>query len=56
MSARAPQELATALPFIQDGRHGVREFIADLYAGLSHLIDEARASGELLAADFGCSR
>jgi AcrR family transcriptional regulator len=36
-------------PFIDDSRHGVKEFMATLYGGLNRLIDEAKAAGEIEA-------
>jgi AcrR family transcriptional regulator len=36
-------------PFIDDGRHGIREFVLDLLVGLERLIERAKARGELRA-------
>jgi AcrR family transcriptional regulator len=35
------------LPFVDDRRHGVAEFMTMLFAGLADLIDRAKARGEL---------
>ncbi|HEY6419620.1 MAG TPA: TetR/AcrR family transcriptional regulator [Candidatus Binataceae bacterium] len=37
------------LPFVDDARHGVDEFMRDLYAHMARLIDAAKARGELRA-------
>jgi AcrR family transcriptional regulator len=36
-------------PFIDDSRHGLREFLVDLIGGLERLVDQAKAKGELSA-------
>lgn len=37
------------LPFVDDARHGVDQFMRDLYAHMARLIDDAKARGELRA-------
>ncbi len=37
------------LPFVDEPRHGVAQFVSDLYARLGALIDAAKARGELAA-------
>jgi AcrR family transcriptional regulator len=34
-------------PFIDDRRHGIRDFMRDLFAGLTGFVDDAKSRGEL---------
>ena len=37
------------LPFVDDRRHGIAEMMATIFAGIAHLIEQAKSRGELRA-------